>query len=96
MSASRALYLDVSSAIKSELDACLANDEVHGANGITSVAKRIAQSFAFDNPRFDNARFLKACGISSAREGSYVLQDNAVCFAFSDGSEECIPVDTIY
>lgn len=32
-------------------------------DGISSAAEQIADTLAQDNPRFDRARFLKACGV---------------------------------
>ena len=40
---------------------------VHAANfncGVSTAARRIADHMAQDNPRFDRARFLQACGIN--------------------------------
>jgi hypothetical protein len=34
-------------------------------SGLTVAARRIAEHFAADNPRFDNARFMAACGVQS-------------------------------
>lgn len=34
-------------------------------DSIDELAKRLCSIFAADNPRFDRARFLKACGVQS-------------------------------
>jgi len=36
-----------------------------GANALRCVSLEIADKMANDNPRFDRARFLKACGVQS-------------------------------
>ena len=35
------------------------------ASALAEVASRIANTLKLDNPRFDRARFLKACGIQA-------------------------------
>jgi hypothetical protein len=41
-------------------------DPIHTASGaVEYVASNIADVMSADNPRFDRARFLKACGVAS-------------------------------
>jgi hypothetical protein len=56
-------YKLIASALFDEHDAALANFETYHAKGVVVVAKRLALEFALDNPRFDAARFLTACGL---------------------------------
>ncbi len=39
-------------------------EHVHN-EAIESIALNLASAFAADNPKFDRARFLKACGVAS-------------------------------
>ena len=39
--------------------------ETNAAQAITNVASYIADKLECDNPRFDRARFLAACGVQS-------------------------------
>ena len=41
-------------------------EPIHTVNGaVEYLADNIADTLAADNPRFDRARFLKACGVQS-------------------------------
>ena len=42
-----------------------AEAETGTARGADIAAEEIAKTMAADNPRFDRARFLKACGVQS-------------------------------
>lgn len=73
MSSSRKDYVAVAAIIKDEVADLprLSNGELASqkAEGIyvasVGIAQRIASHFAADNPAFDRARFLKACGVAS-------------------------------
>lgn len=64
-------YKLIAEAIKIALDSIGCGDSQEEFNvwhsAIGSVAHGIAMSFAEDNPRFDQERFLDACGITSPR-----------------------------
>ncbi len=52
-------YIEIAQAIKaSEVPAT-----AETRKSIAELAKRLANVFAADNPRFDRARFIKACGV---------------------------------
>lgn len=60
-------YELTAAAIKAELDNSSADkygdDYARGAYwALDAAAKRLANTLATDNPRFDQARFLRACG----------------------------------
>jgi len=60
-------YELIAAAIKGELDNSTADkfgDDVQRAHywAVDAVAKRISNGLATDNPRFDRAIFLRACG----------------------------------
>jgi hypothetical protein len=43
-------------------------DEFPLSNALLTLGQRLADDFAADNPRFDRARFLRACGIEASPE----------------------------
>lgn len=58
---SRKDYEAIAAALKDE---ALSLSHVDGASTcVPAIAARLATVFADDNPRFDRARFLAACGI---------------------------------
>lgn len=65
MSMSRKDYEEVTAAIKREVEAwgsMTTNEERLMAK---AIALRLSDVFAFNNPRFDRARFMKACGFDN-------------------------------
>ena len=63
-------YVAAAAAIKGTTDRAgnlgLTIPEVYAyVRGARAVALELAYHFASDNPRFDTARFLKACGVQS-------------------------------
>lgn len=39
--------------------------DTHMLAGVDRAAEKVADALAAENPRFDRARFLKACGVQS-------------------------------
>lgn len=59
---SRKHYVAIAAMIRRRVDA----DATVGGHSITrEIAEGLADVFADDNPRFDRARFLTACGIGA-------------------------------
>lgn len=58
-------YELIAQLIRDQLDAA-SNDSAkeHAHAYLGALAKDMAHEFAANNPRFDRARFLKACGVS--------------------------------
>ncbi len=50
-----------------------------GANIARPIAKDLADYFATDNPKFDRARFLQACGIEQGPEAKHPLATQHDC-----------------
>lgn len=53
-------YVAIAAGIRAEVEA---GPNKNGSTALQRVAERIAEVMAQDNPRFDRARFLKACGV---------------------------------
>lgn len=47
--------------LRYERETCIGNYETSSVQAIDDVARRFADQYAMDNPRFDRARFLAAC-----------------------------------
>lgn len=60
-------YVLIAEALKHARDQIPATGEhvAHELLGNSSSARSIANALADDNPRFDRARFLQACGVAS-------------------------------
>ena len=54
-------YVRLAAALLSALDQT--RDSLRNQYGVQVAALRIADTLFLDNPRFDRAKFLKACGI---------------------------------
>lgn len=55
-------YEQVAGAIRRELDESGLLKGEQEYHRMQRLAQRLADMFAFDNPRFDRARFMRACG----------------------------------
>ena len=58
-------YEEIARNIFEEYDRVWQNGEMIKAVALDELARRLAKSFAKDNPNFNEARFLKAAGIES-------------------------------
>lgn len=58
-------YVAIAEVVKNCLDDPYQADEC-SQTAIESVASALASYFAADNPRFDRARFLAACGVKDS------------------------------
>lgn len=56
-------YVEIAKAIR----ACEQPATVETAASISELAQRLASVFQNDNPRFDRARFLTACGLGEGK-----------------------------
>jgi len=60
---SRKDYVRIAAELREERETAIALFEPMHAAGIAVAAQAVARVLAADNPRFDRARFLAACGI---------------------------------
>jgi hypothetical protein len=51
--------------LRYEREVCEGNYETSSVQALDDVARRFADQYAMDSPRFDRARFLAACGVPS-------------------------------
>lgn len=56
-------FVAIAAAFRAELNAYAASPVA--CEGIEQTARRLCETFAAANPRFDRGRFLAACGVES-------------------------------
>lgn len=64
MATSKKLYVAVASIIAAEFNKQIRLNYPTAANAVRNVAVLLAEEFTADNPRFDRARFMTACGLT--------------------------------
>lgn len=67
MSASRKLHTEIAASIRAHVETCATASDDYGRGGqhaVAALARMIATDLELDNPRFDRARFLAACGVA--------------------------------
>lgn len=62
---SRKDYVAFAAVLKSHIDLHARNESPSSVQALEWLAGDMAGTLATDNPRFDRARFLKACGVRS-------------------------------
>ena len=56
-------YVLIAKALKAQMKLSETFKEEDGMTSVANIARDLSDSFAIENPRFDRARFLSACGV---------------------------------